>query len=130
MGACALDAGAHPPRQAANVGFPTAPASSKSDVISWGKGPAASRCPALLHRRSLTPGWVALDVDLADSRGPALAPAWQPAVASEGAVVAAPEPEEEVEYEEVRARNAKGRYVADDPTTPENEAFVKKKKRK
>ena len=45
-------------------------------------------------------------------------------------VVAPPEPEEEVQYEEVRARNAKGRYVADDPTTPENEAFVKRVKKK
>ena len=30
----------------------------------------------------------------------------------------------------VRARNAKGRFVADDPNTPENEAYVKPKKKK
>ena len=28
------------------------------------------------------------------------------------------------DYETVRARNKKGRYVADDPDTPENEAFI------
>tara|TARA_R100001594_G_scaffold114029_1_gene148883 strand:- start:1626 stop:1808 length:183 start_codon:yes stop_codon:yes gene_type:complete len=28
----------------------------------------------------------------------------------------------------VRARNSKGHYVADDPTTEENEAWVEKKK--
>jgi hypothetical protein len=30
---------------------------------------------------------------------------------------------EEPLYEEVRARNEKGQYIADDPNTPENEAF-------
>ena len=43
--------------------------------------------------------------------------------------------EEEVETEIVRARNKKGRYMADDPSTPNvNEAYttikVKKKKKK
>jgi len=28
-------------------------------------------------------------------------------------------------YEEVRTRNKKGRYIADDPTTVKNEAFKK-----
>lgn len=32
--------------------------------------------------------------------------------------------------EEVRARNEKGHYKADDPKTPENEAYVSKKKAK
>jgi len=33
---------------------------------------------------------------------------------------------EEVEYETVRARSDKGRYVADDPSTPDvNEAYKK-----
>jgi len=30
----------------------------------------------------------------------------------------------------VRARNKKGRYVADDPDTPENEAYTRRKKKK
>ena len=34
------------------------------------------------------------------------------------------------EVELVRARNAKGHYIADDPSTPENEAWTTKKKRK
>jgi len=34
------------------------------------------------------------------------------------------------DYEKVRARNKKGRYVADDPNTPENEAYTLKKKKK
>ena len=38
--------------------------------------------------------------------------------------------EEPHEYEVVRARNEKGRYVADDPDTPENEAYTKRKKKK
>ena len=38
--------------------------------------------------------------------------------------------EEPDEYEVVRARNEKGRYVADDPDTPENEAYTKRKKKK
>ena len=40
---------------------------------------------------------------------------------------------EEVEVEEtemVRARNEKGHYIADDPDTPENEAWVEKPKEK
>tara|TARA_Y100001963_G_C6711510_1_gene414513 strand:+ start:813 stop:1001 length:189 start_codon:yes stop_codon:yes gene_type:complete len=32
-------------------------------------------------------------------------------------------------YETVRARDSKGRYIKDDPTTPENEAFVTRKKK-
>lgn len=32
--------------------------------------------------------------------------------------------------EKVRARNSKGHYVKDDPTTPENEAWVTKIKKK
>ena len=32
--------------------------------------------------------------------------------------------------EKVRARNAKGHYVKDDPSTPENEAWTVKKKKK
>jgi len=34
------------------------------------------------------------------------------------------------EIEMVRARNAKGGFVADDPNTPENEAWVEKPKAK
>jgi len=34
------------------------------------------------------------------------------------------------EYERVRARTKKGRFVADDPNTPENEAYTLKKKKK
>ena len=34
------------------------------------------------------------------------------------------------DYETVRARNKKGRYVADDPDTPENEAYTRRKKKK
>ena len=30
----------------------------------------------------------------------------------------------------VRARTAKGKFIADDPNTPENEAYVKPKKKK
>tara|TARA_R100001369_G_C3306429_1_gene166596 strand:- start:642 stop:848 length:207 start_codon:yes stop_codon:yes gene_type:complete len=33
--------------------------------------------------------------------------------------------EEEVEYEKVRTKDCKGRFVADDPDTPENEAWTK-----
>tara|TARA_B100001939_G_scaffold348023_1_gene372033 strand:+ start:957 stop:1184 length:228 start_codon:yes stop_codon:yes gene_type:complete len=38
--------------------------------------------------------------------------------------------EEESEVEMVRARNEKGHYIKDDPTTPENEAWTVKKKKK
>ena len=38
------------------------------------------------------------------------------------------ESKEEEEYETVRTRNKKGRYVADDPDTPENEAYTRTKK--
>ena len=34
----------------------------------------------------------------------------------------------EDEYETVRARTKKGRFVADDPNTPENEAYTRVKK--
>jgi hypothetical protein len=34
------------------------------------------------------------------------------------------------EYETVRARNKKGRFVADDPKTKKNEAYTKVKKKK
>lgn len=34
------------------------------------------------------------------------------------------------EVEMVRARNSKGHYIADDPSTPENEAWTVKKKKK
>ncbi len=34
------------------------------------------------------------------------------------------------EVELVRARNSKGHYIADDPNTPENEAWTTKKKKK
>jgi len=36
----------------------------------------------------------------------------------------------EVVVEEVRARNENGHFVADDPATPENEAWTKKPKAK
>ena len=38
--------------------------------------------------------------------------------------------EDPAEYEVIRARNEKGRYVADDPNTPENEAYTCRKKKK
>ena len=34
------------------------------------------------------------------------------------------------DYEKVRARTSKGRFIADDPNTPENEAYTLKKKKK
>jgi hypothetical protein len=34
------------------------------------------------------------------------------------------------DYEKVRTRTSKGRFVADDPNTPENEAYTLKKKKK
>ena len=45
-------------------------------------------------------------------------------------VWAVSKPENPEDYETVRARNKKGRYVADDPDTKENEAYVKRKKKK
>ncbi len=36
----------------------------------------------------------------------------------------------EEDFETVRARDSKGRYLADDPTTAKNEAYIKRKKRK
>ena len=36
----------------------------------------------------------------------------------------------EVATEMVRARNDQGHYIADDPSTPENEAWVEKPKKK
>ena len=38
--------------------------------------------------------------------------------------------EKETAPEMVRARDDKGHYIADDPTTPENEAWVEKKPKK
>lgn len=38
--------------------------------------------------------------------------------------------QEESEVEMVRARNEKGHYIKDDPSTPENEAWTVKKKKK
>ena len=35
-----------------------------------------------------------------------------------------------LEEVEIRTRDKKGRFIADDPNTPENEAFKKVKKRK
>ena len=44
-------------------------------------------------------------------------------------VIAEPVVEAVVEVvEEVRARNENGHFIADDPTTPENEAWTKKPK--
>ena len=40
------------------------------------------------------------------------------------------EPVVEVVVEEVRARNENGHFIADDPATPENEAWTKKPKAK
>ena len=34
----------------------------------------------------------------------------------------------EKDFETVRARDSKGRYIADDPATKENEAYTKRKK--
>ena len=34
----------------------------------------------------------------------------------------------EEDFETVRARDSKGRYIADDPTTKENEAYTKRRK--
>jgi len=48
--------------------------------------------------------------------------------AKRGAV--AVEPVVEVVVEEVRARNENGHFIADDPATPENEAWTKKPKAK
>ena len=44
--------------------------------------------------------------------------------AKRGTVIA--EPVVEAVVEEVRARNENGHFIADDPTTPENEAWIKK----
>jgi len=37
---------------------------------------------------------------------------------------------DDLEYETVRTRNKKGRFVADDPKTKKNEAYTKVKKKK
>jgi len=52
--------------------------------------------------------------------------------AKRGTVVAEPIVEEVVEVvvEEVRARDENGHFIADDPATPENEAWTKKPKAK
>ena len=48
-----------------------------------------------------------------------------------GAYTKQEKPNDETEMETVRARNEKGRYVADDLSTPDvNEAYVKRKKKK
>lgn len=36
----------------------------------------------------------------------------------------------EVKTKKVRARTSKGKFIADDPNTPENEAYVEKKPKK
>jgi len=46
--------------------------------------------------------------------------------AKRGTVIAEPVVKVEVVVEEVRARNENGYFIADDPTTPENEAWTKK----
>ena len=53
---------------------------------------------------------------------------WQWSVSNDTKAV---EVVDETEMETVRARNEKGRYVADDLSTPDvNEAYVKRKKKK
>ena len=48
-----------------------------------------------------------------------------------GAYTKQEKPKDETEMETVRARNKKGRYLADDKSTPDvNEAYVKRKKKK
>ena len=48
-----------------------------------------------------------------------------------GAYTKQEKPKDETEMETVRARNEKGRYLADDKSTPDvNEAYVKRKKKK
>ena len=53
---------------------------------------------------------------------PAPAPAPEPVV--EPVVEEAPEPVVEEVSEPVRARDENGHFIADDPSTPENEAWV------
>jgi len=50
--------------------------------------------------------------------------------AKRGTVIAEPVVQVEVVVEEVRARDENGHFVADDPATPENEAWTKKPKSK
>tara|TARA_R110001599_G_scaffold50710_3_gene143014 strand:+ start:132 stop:350 length:219 start_codon:yes stop_codon:yes gene_type:complete len=45
-------------------------------------------------------------------------------------VAEAPKVAEKVEYERVRTKDCKGRFVADDPTTDKNEAWTKKELKK
>ena len=58
--------------------------------------------------------------------GKKAAPAPAPAPAPEPVVEEAPAPEPVVEevVEPVRARDENGHFIADDPSTPENEAWV------
>lgn len=46
--------------------------------------------------------------------------------AKRGTVIAEPVVQVEVVVEEVRARDENGHFIADDPATPENEAWTKK----
>jgi len=48
--------------------------------------------------------------------------------AKRGTVIAEPVVKVEVVVEDVRARNENGYFIADDPATPENEAWTKKPK--
>ena len=48
--------------------------------------------------------------------------------AKRGTVIAEPVVQVEVVVEEVRARDENGHFIADDPATPENEAWTKKPK--
>ena len=56
--------------------------------------------------------------------GKKAAPAPAPAPAPEPVVEVTPEPVVEEVVEPVRARDENGHFVADDPSTPENEAWV------
>jgi len=56
--------------------------------------------------------------------GKKAAPAPAPAPAPEPVVEVTPEPVVEEVVESVRARDENGHFIADDPSTPENEAWV------
>ena len=56
--------------------------------------------------------------------GKKAAPAPAPAPAPEPVVEVTPEPVVEEVVEPVRARDENGHFIADDPSTPENEAWV------
>lgn len=55
---------------------------------------------------------------------PAPAPVVEPTPAPEPVVEEVAVEEEVVEEEPVRARDERGHFIADDPSTPENEAWV------